>query len=309
MYRRDVGLCPVEVPEFRCFDPADLGVFMQHELTASWTGKVDLEVDVFVAVLGVTVGQEVADFDVKAKFFAGLAYEGLLGCLASVDLSSGEFPLQREWHGGRALGDEAAVFAVDGRSYNRKLFDPYSLLLGRVAPHFGGMDLIGGLEMWFTRIRHRVVEHYVWLMAAVAVVLIGLVVRFPQQLRDPELLLPLLASFLSIVFFLQKQRLEELRLFREIFRDCNERYDQLNEEISKIRERPPGESLEPREKQVLTDYFNLCGEEYLYFRQGYIYPRVWDAWEAGMKDHLCSPRIEPFWLKEKRSGSYYGIPV
>ena len=73
-----------------------------------------------------------------------------------------------------------------------------------------------------------------------------------------------MSSLLSVAYFLQKQKLEEMRLFRELFKECNGRYDSMNECLAVIAQKGDIElSCEDRVKVV--DYLNLCGEEYLYF--------------------------------------------
>jgi hypothetical protein len=108
--------------------------------------------------------------------------------------------------------------------------------------------------------------------------------------------------------FLQKQKLEELRLFREIFRECNLRYDGMNEALATIGAKPATE-LRPEDKVKIVDYLNLCGEEYLYFKRGYIEPSVWQAWHSGMKAIVSAPGIHQVWELEKKTGSYYDLPL
>ena len=73
-----------------------------------------------------------------------------------------------------------------------------------------------------------------------------------------------------------------MKLFRDIFEECNKRYDDLNERLGLIVNGNNEQELTLEERQTLIVYFNLCGEEYLYYQQGYILPSVWDAWRKGM---------------------------
>lgn len=148
-------------------------------------------------------------------------------------------------------------------------------------------------------------RHYWWLLTLALALAIVWMVRYDQPI---EIAFPLIGSLLSLFYFIQKQKLEELRLFREIFKECNSRYDALNEKLAEIRESSETE-LTTKEKQTLIDYFNLCGEEYLYFSHGFIDPSVWKAWENGMTAIVKSPRISPFWQQEKATESYYGLPL
>lgn len=115
-------------------------------------------------------------------------------------------------------------------------------------------------------------------------------------------------TLLSIIYFLQKQKIEELRVFRELFKEFNDRYDRLNEHLDAILKSERIELLS-EEKNILIDYFNLCGEEYLYFRKGYIDPVIWSAWENGMKSIFSNSKVRSFWECEKKTESYYGLPI
>ena len=53
--------------------------------------------------------------------------------------------------------------------------------------------------------------------------------------------------------------------------------------------------------------FILCGEEYLYFVRGFIYPEVWKSWENGMKYFRRNPRIKKLWDDDLKTGAYYGL--
>ncbi|MBI3895140.1 MAG: hypothetical protein HY313_04345 [Acidobacteria bacterium] len=155
-----------------------------------------------------------------------------------------------------------------------------------------------GLKFWFFR-------QYWWLLIVAFLLLAIIIVLLARNLA---LVLTLLSTVLSLFYFLQKQRLEETKLFREIFADCNTRYDKLNEKLNAIVKGPEEEQLNPEQKDTLMDYFNLCGEEYLYYSQGYLYPEVWRAWYNGMKYFFGKRRIAEAWSQENQD-SYYGLPL
>ena len=114
-------------------------------------------------------------------------------------------------------------------------------------------------------------------------------------------------TILSFCYFLQKQHLEETRLMKELITDFNKRYDALNGPLHKILEK---KGQEPKicsdERATIVDYFNLCAEEYLFYRLGYVEPCVWKAWDKGMREYAKDPRIQKVW-EEEQSGSYYGF--
>ena len=117
----------------------------------------------------------------------------------------------------------------------------------------------------------------------------------------------LLTLFVSSFFFVQKQRIEELRLFQEIFKEFNQRYDNLNDAMNEICDKDEGSTISDKERQTLYDYFNLCGEEYFYYKQRHIYPEVWDSWINGMKYFYVNPSIQKVWDEELKQNSYYGF--
>lgn len=117
------------------------------------------------------------------------------------------------------------------------------------------------------------------------------------------------AALLGFFYFIQKQKLEEFTVFHKLFKEFNERYDKLNSEIYSITIKSYNDALTNEEIIILYDYFNLCGEEYLYYRQGLIIPEVWKAWENGMTSILKHPRISKLWDKEKKTNSYYCLDL
>ena len=114
----------------------------------------------------------------------------------------------------------------------------------------------------------------------------------------------------TFIYFVQTHRLEETRLFKDLFDRFNNRYDTLNEKLNRIRDTVVIVDLHPLDRDdrnTLFDYFNLCGEEYLYFQLGYIPPEAWKAWYNGMRYFLEAPRIRRLWDEEAVSSSYYGL--
>jgi hypothetical protein len=154
------------------------------------------------------------------------------------------------------------------------------------------------LKFWFF-------DNYWWLLVSLAFVATGLLVFIKEPISSVA---AMAGAILSLLYFVQKQRLEEIRLFRELFKEFNERYDAMNDSLARIRDVNEG-ALTPEEAQLLIDYFNLCGEEYLYFSKGYIPPAVWEAWYLGMQQTISCPRINELWRGEFAGGSYYGLPL
>src|SRR5690606_2313069 len=97
--------------------------------------------------------------------------------------------------------------------------------------------------------------------------------------------------------------------FKDLFTDFNERYDRLNDEMNKILRLPSNEALSNGHLDTLNDYFNLCGEEYLFYQLGYIGPKAWEAWLAGIRFYYADGMIKKSWDRQLGSQSYHGRPV
>ena len=121
--------------------------------------------------------------------------------------------------------------------------------------------------------------------------------------------LALFATFagiaLTTLYFVQKQKLEEIKLFKDLFTELNFRYDRLNGKISDIKSKKITDSDEIN--KILDDYFNICSEEYLFYKEGRIHNQVWGAWCRGMKEHLSDDVINAYWKKAQKENSYYGL--
>lgn len=115
------------------------------------------------------------------------------------------------------------------------------------------------------------------------------------------------AGVFVFAFAVQKQNLEEMKWFKELFQQFNSRYDALHEDLNRIYKQPPDLPLEEHEIKTLFTYFNLCGEEHLYFEKGFICSEAWTAWYNGMKLFRQNPRIKKLWNDELEGDSYYGL--
>ncbi len=151
-------------------------------------------------------------------------------------------------------------------------------------------------------------NHYLAIVLCILILTVVLTAVLYAVGADWKFLLAVIGGLLSFVYFIQNQQLEEARLLKELISDFNERYDSLNGELNAIvRLEDKGEEPGETEKDALYDYFNLCSEEYLFYRRGYIYQEVWKAWVAGMKTFFSDKRIWNLWEKERKNGSYYGL--
>ena len=117
-------------------------------------------------------------------------------------------------------------------------------------------------------------------------------------------------TLITLLLSSQRQALEELTIIRQLFKEFNDRYHCMNDELNRIKNREwqeDDDDLTDDNKNLLYDYFNLCGEEYLYYQRGFIYPEVWGAWCNGMLDYLNNDRIGKLWKEEEQTNSYYRL--
>lgn len=154
------------------------------------------------------------------------------------------------------------------------------------------------LKFWFYK-------NYWWILFIVSIII--LLILFVRN-ESTSTVVTFVGAILSIIYFIQKQKLEEMRLFRELFKDFNSRYDKMHADIYRIIN-DSNVDLSDDVRLKVIDYLNLCGEEYLYFKLGYIEPSVWEAWNNGMKIIVAKQPIQTIWRHEKLSGSYYNLPL
>ena len=146
------------------------------------------------------------------------------------------------------------------------------------------------------------------LSVPIAVVLLILIVHFKRAVTEWPVALTLIVGLFTFAYTVQKQGLEESKLFRVLFGAFNHRYDEIDPQLNQILwEDDQKKELSPEQKVTLNRYFNLCAEELLYFRKGYIDPRVWDAWIKGMTIYCQNERIREFWAAELQTDAYYGF--
>lgn len=152
------------------------------------------------------------------------------------------------------------------------------------------------------RLRSR---NLVWLLFAFLVALLLSVWATVKVIRTSEALFTMLAGAWGLAYFLHQQHLESARFFRELFTSFNSRYDQLND---KLQAAIKSEALlGPEGQSAFIDYFNLCAEEHLFHKAGYLDKRVWEAWLNGMRQYARDPRVADLWRREGATDSYYGF--
>ena len=83
-------------------------------------------------------------------------------------------------------------------------------------------------------------------------------------------MLSLLGSIAAFFHFLYGQHNTNTDRFVRLFKEFNARFDQLNDRLNQIYSQSSELVADPRDLQCFYDYFNLCAEEYLYAKAGYV---------------------------------------
>ncbi len=149
-------------------------------------------------------------------------------------------------------------------------------------------------------------SRYPWLFIVATATANFAVYGFVPEAKAFELYLPVTAAVAGFVHFLYSQHHQETQLFVNLFEKFNGRYNSLNEQLNIIA-LGGAKDLTPDQTSVLFDYFNLCAEEFLFYKSGYIDHDVWQSWIAGMKYFARSSAVRSLWETEINGGSYYGF--
>ena len=153
--------------------------------------------------------------------------------------------------------------------------------------------------------RDLLYQHYWWLAIVVPVVVL-LVLSVTRD--DWEgFLVPTIVGAVGFALAVQRQKLEELKLFKELFIEFNQRYDRLNDRLDDIARNDDSAEDNDSVRETVVDYFNLCAEEYLWRSRGHIPDEVWSAWKRGMKQYFGKPSFKKMWVEEQGAEHYYGF--
>lgn len=116
---------------------------------------------------------------------------------------------------------------------------------------------------------------------------------------DEKILFGLIGIIVTFYFGINKTKIEDDKLFKELFRDFNLRYSALNESLHNITSSNKSiEELTFDEKDKIYDYFNLCAEEYYWYKKNRISKDVWNSWKYGMNYWYSKPIIKEMWESE-----------
>lgn len=113
----------------------------------------------------------------------------------------------------------------------------------------------------------------------------------------------------AFCYFLYSQYNKNTDIFIRLFNEFNLRYNTLNNGLNELFIKDINIPFSDKDKNLLFDYFNLCAEEYLFFKSGYIDNEVWLSWLKGMKYFTSNNQVRELWRGELMLGSYYGFSL
>ena len=153
--------------------------------------------------------------------------------------------------------------------------------------------------MWLFR-------NYAWLTAIAVILGVALSLTMCKPDSVATSIFTVCGVGLGVLYYVQKQKIDDIQLFEKLFTAFNERYRQINDQLRAIVE----VRLEGQEREdVLHKFFNLCGEEYMFYKEGRILPSAWKSWCRGMMHYFNHEFIRQRWLAEEGAQCNYGLTL
>ncbi len=133
------------------------------------------------------------------------------------------------------------------------------------------------------------IKHWSTVFAAIFFMITTILVS--NKIIEIHFFLGIIISIATIYYGHLKYKIEDDKMFKELFDDFNKRYDdKFNDLINEIRDGYISE-LTREQKNKIIDYFNLCAEEFLWYKKGRIPFDVWSAWKSGMIANIQIPLV------------------
>ena len=102
---------------------------------------------------------------------------------------------------------------------------------------------------------------------------------------------------------MQNSKMSKDRLERELFTEFNKRYEDINDYLQDIIGLSDLEELDTNKllRNKLNDFFNLCAEEYYWFKKERISKDIWNSWRAAMNYWYSHEIIKLAWERELKT--------
>jgi hypothetical protein len=154
------------------------------------------------------------------------------------------------------------------------------------------------------KLRHKS-AHWPWFLLFTVVLFVA-VPSLPAPYSNLQILTASVGGLWALAFYLQQRHAEDARFMRALMTDFNTRYDRMNNTLQAV-VWSKGVPFTEKQNLQFIEYFNLCAEEWLFWRMGYIDEVVWKAWENGMRQYSKDERVYELWAIEAGTDSYYGF--
>lgn len=120
--------------------------------------------------------------------------------------------------------------------------------------------------------------------------------------------------FITYKYNSANRKLNHEKMEKELFTEFNKRYDYLNDTLSLLDVDFTIEKLHTVKAlyndyktlyHCVIDYFNLCGEQYYWYKKGRISDEIWKSWHSGMMFYYRTyPVIREIWEQETKNEGY-----
>ena len=138
-------------------------------------------------------------------------------------------------------------------------------------------------------------------------------ILFYYKVFEGQVFAVIFASIVTTYYAFLKQKIENDKIFKDLFESFNTKYNgETNDIFNELVRNPEKriEEIKPNGENIVIDYFNLCAEEYLWFSKGRIPKKVWDAWKCGIIANINGIRqVKVLYKKEIENSeqSFYGL--
>jgi hypothetical protein len=156
--------------------------------------------------------------------------------------------------------------------------------------------------------KNLLINKDIYLINIIALIIGSIIYKFFNG--NIEILGAVMATGISISFGVRQYKIENDKVFKELFKEFNNRYDTVfNDFLNKLYEEKEIKLvLDLNEKLKVIDYINMCSEEYLWYKKGRIPEEVWKAWKNGIIHYAQIPSINNVFKEQySQRDSYYGL--
>lgn len=153
---------------------------------------------------------------------------------------------------------------------------------------------------------HWFYKRYWWLLLVFFAVFFCLPLA-AGRLQEPATVIVVMAGFIAVFYFIQKQRLADQRLTTRLLIHYQQGLAELDAGIQAIHSEGDTEEILPEQRDHLRAYLELCGQIYFQYAGNRIPPEVWQSWLNRMRIYYYNPRIRRVWDAELNKQAYYGF--